>query len=118
MAARTTYARQWSLLLAETPLIVTPFQPNPFFAPDRDLDGAAGIVSTLGEAIWSYSMNFMGLPAGCVPARLAQLPQGPQPINIQSVGQRWREDLITQACAQIEQRIGRMDRILWDLMAA
>lgn len=62
-------------------------------------------------------MNFMGLPAGSVPTLLADLPQGPQPINIQIVGQRWREDMIVDACVAIEDRLGKMCDPLWKLMA-
>ncbi|CAN0587047.1 unnamed protein product, partial [Ectocarpus sp. 12 AP-2014] len=70
----------------------------------------------LGSAIWSYSMNFVGLPAGTLPTRLAKLPQGPQPINVQIVGRRWREDLIVQAMQSIETRIGGLCDALWDRM--
>ena len=58
-------------------------------------------------------MNFLGLPAGCLPTRLAELPKGPQPINVQIVGRRWREDLIVDACVAIEARVGRMCDALW-----
>jgi amidase len=117
MARRTHYARLWSLFLEDYPLVLTPFMFQPFFAPDRDTEGAEGVRDVLGTALWSYSMNFMGLPAGCVPARLAQLPQGPQPISVQIVGRRWREDLIVDAMQAIEQRVGRMCDPLWSRMA-
>lgn len=116
MARRSHYARQWSLFLAQYPLVLTPFMPQPFFGPDRDTEGAEGVREVLGSALWSYSMNFMGLPAGCVPARLAELPKGPQPINVQIVGQRWREDLVVDACGAIEARVGRMCDELWARM--
>lgn len=116
MARRSHYARAWSLLLAQYPLVLTPFLPQPFFCPDRDAQGAAGVREALGSALWSYSMNFMGLPAGSVPARLAELPQGPQPINVQIVGQRWREDLVVDACVAIEARVGAMCDLLWQRM--
>ena len=115
-ARRTHFARQWSLLLARTPLIVTPFLPKPFFGPDRDVQGDAGVREALGGAFWSTSMNFMGLPAGNIPTRLMQGPQGPQPIGIQIVGQRWREDLIVDAMIAIEDRIGPMAPALWEHM--
>lgn len=116
MAKRTYYARQWSLFLAEYPLVLTPFLPQPFFKPDRDTEGAEGVREVLGAALYSYSMNFIGLPAGSVPARLADLPQGPQPINVQVIGQRWREDMIVDACIAIENRVGRMCDALWARM--
>jgi amidase len=58
----------------------------------------------------------MGLPAGCLPTRLAELPQGPQPINVQIIGRRWREDLVVDACIAIEDRVGAMCNHLWDRM--
>ena len=116
MARRTHYARIWSLLLNDYPLVLTPFLPQPFFAPDRDTEGAEGVREVLGSALWSYSMNFMGLPAGNLPTRLADLPQGPQPINVQIVGRRWREDLIVDAMQAVEARLGRMCDPLWKRM--
>lgn len=117
MAQRTHYAREWSLFLERYPLVLTPFLPQPFFSPNRDAEGAEGVREALGSAFWSYSMNYMGLPAGNVPARLAELPQGPQPINVQIVGQRWREDLVVDAMAAIEVRVGRMCDPLWERMS-
>ncbi|MBV1895501.1 MAG: amidase family protein [Rhodobacteraceae bacterium] len=117
MAQRSHYARQWSLFLQKYPLVITPFLPTPFFVPDRDLQGPEGVREVLGAAIYSYSMNFMGLPAGCIPTRLAELPQGTQPINVQIVGRRWREDLIVDAMIAVEDRIGRMCDPLWQRMS-
>ena len=105
-----------SMFLADWPLVLSPFLPQPFFAPNRDAEGAEGVREALGSALWSYSMNYMGLPAGNVPARLAQLPKGPQPINVQITGRRWREDLIVDAMIAIEQRVGRMAPHLWAQM--
>ena len=114
MAKRSHYARAWSLFLQEYPLVLTPFLPQPFFAPDRDAEGEEGVREVLGSALWSYSMNFMGLPAANVPARLAELTKGPQPINVQIVARRWREDLAVDAAIAIEERIGRMCEPLWE----
>lgn len=116
MAQRSHYARQWSLFLQDYPLVLSPFLPQPFFGPGRDTQGAEGVREVLGSALWSYSMNYVGLPAGSVPARLAELPRGPQPINVQIVGQRWREDLVVDACIAIEDRVGRMCEPLWQRM--
>ncbi|MCF6232675.1 MAG: amidase family protein [Rhodobacteraceae bacterium] len=116
MAKRSHYARVWSLFLQDYPLVLTPFLPQPFFAPNRDAEGPEGVREALGSALWSYSMNYLGLPAGNVPARLAELPQGPQPINVQIVGRRWREDLVVDACVAIENRVGTMCDTLWERM--
>lgn len=116
MARRSHYARQWSLFLETYPLVLTPFQPWPFFGPNRDTEGADGVREALGTGLYSYSMNFMGLPAGVVPSRLAEMEDGNRPIAVQIVGRRWREDLVVDAMAGIEARVGRMCLSLWDGM--
>ena len=116
MAERTRFARAWSLFLEDYPLVLTPFLAHPFFAPGRDAQGAEGVEEALGSAYWSFAMNFAGLPAGSVPARLADLPRGPQPIGVQIIGRRWREDLVVEAMAAIEAQVGPMAPHLWARM--
>ncbi len=116
LAQRSQYAREWSLFMQDYPLVLSPFLPQPFFKPDRDTEGAEGVHEVLGCAVYSYSMNFLGLPAACVPARLAELPNGPQPINVQIAARRWREDLAVDAAAAIEARVGSMAPALWAMM--
>lgn len=116
IAQRTGLARQWALLLAEYPLVLTPFLPQPFFTAGRDAEGAAGVREVLGSALWCTALNFLGLPAGNVPARLAALDTGPQPIGVQIIGRRWREDLVVEAMVAIEDRVGPMAPRLWARM--
>jgi amidase len=116
MARRTAFARAWSLLLDRCPLVLTPFLPQPFFNPGRDAEGSAGAQEALGSAVWSYAMNFMNLPAGNLPARVADLPRGPVPIGVQIVGRRWREDLVVDAMIAIEDRLGALAPQLWQRM--
>ncbi|MGV6802692.1 MAG: amidase family protein [Ruegeria sp.] len=114
LGQRSQYAREWSLFLEDYPLVLSPFLPQPFFKPDRDTEGAEGVHEVLGCAVYSYAMNYLGLPAACVPARLANLPQGLQPINVQIASRRWREDMAVDAAAAIESRVGRMSDHLWN----
>lgn len=116
IARRTHYTREWARMQQDYPLMLTPFLPQPFFAPGRDTEGAEGVHEVLGAALWSYSMNYMGLPAGNLPARLADLPQGPVPIGVQIVGRRWREDLVVDAMCAIEDRLGALAPQLWHRM--
>lgn len=116
IARRSHFTREWAQLQQQYPLVLTPFLPQPFFAPGRDTEGAEGVREVLGAALWSYSMNFMGLPAGNLPARLAELPQGPVPIGVQIVGRRWREDLVVDAMCAIEDRLGALAPRLWQRM--
>lgn len=116
LAHRSHFARQWALFQQKYPLILTPFLPHPFFAPDRDTEGVEGAHDVLGCAVYSYGMNFLGLPAACLPTHLADLSKGPQPINVQIVAPRWREDLAVQAAQDIEARIPPAAPRLWTHM--
>ena len=117
LARRSAFARDWSQLLERCPLVLTPFLPAPFFRPGRDAEGAEGVHEALGAALWSYAMNFMALPAGNLPARLAEVPgRGPIPIGVQIVGRRWREDLVVDAMVAVEDRLGRLAPELWRRM--
>ncbi|MEM7059144.1 MAG: amidase [Pseudomonadota bacterium] len=109
-ARRSKYVRAWLNFLAEWPLILTPFLPTPPFKWDRDTEGAEGVREVLGAAIYSYSMNYLGLPAGNIPAGF----HDGLPIGVQIIGQRWREDLILDACEVVEARAGVMAERLWD----
>ncbi|MFW5834767.1 MAG: amidase, partial [Pseudomonadota bacterium] len=100
MAKRSFYARAWNAFLESYPLVLTPLLPAPYFAPDGDARGLEGVRETLGTGVWSFAMNFMGLPAGVAAAHF----NGSQPIGVQLVGRRFREDLILEACAAIEAR--------------
>ncbi|MEM7523792.1 MAG: amidase family protein [Pseudomonadota bacterium] len=113
MAQRSAYARAWSEFQETYPLTLTPFLPQPFFRPGRDAEGAAGVREALGSALWSYSMNFLGLPAGNIPAGFYDGPNGGQPVSVQIVARRWREDLALDACEAVQDRVGVMARRLW-----
>lgn len=114
MAERTRFAREWSVFQERYPLVLTPFLLQPFFTAGRDAEGGDGVHDVLGQAHWSYLMNFVGLPAGNLPAYVADLPNGPQPIGVQIVGRRWREDLIVDAMQAIEASIPPVCASLWD----
>ncbi|TNF59681.1 MAG: amidase [Rhodobacteraceae bacterium] len=116
MARRSHYARAWSLFLEDYPLVLTPFLLQPFFTANRDAEGAEGAAEALGRSHWSFLFNFIGLPAGNLPTRVADLPAGPQPIGVQIAGRRWREDLIVDAMAAIEARIPPACHRLWSQM--
>ena len=116
MAKRTYYARKWSLFLNDYPIILSPFLPQPFFSPGRDTEGLNGVKAVLGSALWSYSMNFIGQPAGCMPTYISGSGSTIQPINVQLIGQRWREDLIVDAMSAIEARVGTFQKHLWEKM--
>jgi len=109
MARRAHYCREWLLFLQDYPLVLTPFLPKPTYDWDRDAQGVEGVIEVLGAGIYSFSMNYLGLPAGVVPGSL----NGGLPIGVQVVGRRFREDMILDACEAIEQRVGVMAKTLF-----
>ncbi len=116
LARRTHYARQWSVLMEGYPLFLSPFYPQPFYAPGRDAEGPEGLRETIGQGFWSTLGNYLGLPAGNVPAGLGAFPEGPKPIGVQLLGRRWREDLVVDAMVAIEERLGTLSAQLWARM--
>lgn len=104
MGRRSRYVREWQLFLQEYPLVLSPFLLTPTYAWDQDTKGTDGAIDVLGKAFWSYGMNYLGLPAGNIPANY----NGGLPVGVQIVGRRFREDMILDACESIEQRIGIM----------
>jgi len=104
MAKRSFYTRSWTRLLQDYPLVLTPFLPQPTPAWDMDAQGLEGVREMLGSGIWSFAMNYMGLPAGLISANY----NDGLPVGVQIVGQRFREDLILDACEEVEARVGIM----------
>jgi len=104
LAKRSYFAREWSLFLEAYPLVLTPFLPHPTYAAGRDTDGIEGVIEVIGSVVYGTSMNFLGLPAGNVPANENE----GLPVGVQIIGRRFREDLILDACEAVEQRVGIM----------
>jgi amidase len=104
MAKRSHFVRQWLLFLDRYPLVLTPLLLSPTYEWDADTRGAEGVSNVLGAGIYVLSMNFLGLPAGNVPASY----NDGLPVGVQVIGRRFREDMILDACEAIEQRVGVM----------
>ncbi|HXH83162.1 MAG TPA: amidase [Candidatus Tectomicrobia bacterium] len=109
IAERTAMTRRWSVFLEDHPLVLTPFLMRPTYPWDYDARGFAQTRDLFDAAIYSYGINYLGLPAGVVPVGLIEgLPAG-----VQLVGRRFREDLILDAMAVVEARVGVLARTLW-----
>lgn len=113
-ARRASHVRDWLQLLEDTPLVLTPFLLGQTYVHDRDYQGLEGAAEISSRGFYSIGMNYLGLPAGNVPANF----NDGLPIGVQIVGQRWREDLILDACEAIENRIGTMAKRLFAREAA
>ena len=106
---RTAMTRQWDVFLEQTPLVLTPYflQPTPEW--DCDAKSLQGTRDVFNAAIYSTGINWVSLPAGVTPIGLIEgLPAG-----VQLIGRRYREDMILDAMAAIEARVGVLARELW-----
>ena len=109
VAERTRMVREWNMLLAEYPLILTPYLMRPAYPCDYD-ETFEGVKDLFDSSIYSYGVNYLGMPAGHVPVDLVEN----MPSGVQLIGQKWREDLILDAMEVIEKAAGVMTRKLWD----
>jgi amidase len=109
IAERTRMTREWSVFLNRYPLVLSPFMMRPMFSWNYDEQSEANVHDLFRSSIYSVAVNYLGLPAGVVPAgRAAGLPAG-----VQIIGRRFREDLILDAMEAIESRLGVMAKSLW-----
>ena len=105
LSDRTRMMRAWSLFQEEHPLVLAPLLMRPWFPWDYDAQGPAAVRDLFDSAIYSYGVNFLGLPAGVVPVDLVD----GLPVGVQLIGPRYREDLVLDAMEAVEARAG------WDL---
>jgi len=109
LAERTRMMRAWNVFLDAYPLVLTPFLMRPTYSWNYDAQGLMQTKDLFDSAVYSYGINYLGLPAGVVPIDLVEsLPAG-----VQLVGRRFREDLILDAMAAIEQHAGHLVNRLW-----
>jgi amidase len=109
LADRTRMMREWNLFMDVHPLVLTPFLMRPTYPWNYDAQGPAQIKDLFDSAVYSYGINYLGLPAGVVPIDLVEdLPAG-----VQIVGRRFREDTILDAMEVIENSVGLLVKRLW-----
>lgn len=109
LANRTRMTRAWSVFLEQYPLVLTPFMMRPTFSWNYDAESLAATRDVMGSLIYSYGVNYLGLPAGVVPVGFAE----GLPCAVQILGRRFREDAILDALETLEARAGVFARALW-----
>ncbi len=109
LGQRTAFTRAWNLFLDAYPLVLTPFLMRTTFAWDEDAWGRDQVADIFDSAIYSFAMNYLGLPAAVLPTGL----HDGIPVAVQIVGRRYREDLCLDAAQAIEDAVGVMARKLW-----
>ncbi len=113
-AARNTHIRAWQLFLEDFPVVLAPTTVKPTPGPRED----AISTERTGELFWNdlrfiSAINVLGLPGAVVPVTLHE----GQPIGVQLIAGRYREDLALDAAAAIEKRAGTLVPRLWEKMA-
>jgi amidase len=89
--------------------VLSPFLVRPTFTWNFDAESEANAHDVFRAAIWSEGINYLGLPAGVLPTGMA----AGMPAAVQLIGRRFREDVILDAMAAIEARVGVMTDTLW-----
>src|SRR5262245_32860357 len=109
LSERTRMMRAWNMFLDAYPLVLTPLLMRPTYSWNYDAQGLMQAKDIFDSAVYSYGVNYLGLPAGVVPIDLVEdLPAG-----VQLVGRRFREDVILDAMTAIEQCAGHLVNRLW-----
>lgn len=111
VADRSRLVRRWSMFLEDYPLVLTPFFMRPTFDYDYD-ETFEGVKDIFESMIYSYGINYLGLPAGNIPIGLIE----GRPSGVQIVGQRFREDMILDAMEVVESQVGVLAHGLWERM--
>ena len=109
VADRSAMVREWGVFLEEWPLVLSPFFMRPMYDYDHDetFDGARDLFDAM---MYSYSINYMGFPAGNIPIGLV----GGRPCGVQIIGRRFREDMILDAMQVVEDQVGILAHQLWE----
>jgi amidase len=110
IAYRSRVLRNWLAFLETYPIVLTPLSVKQTPDARADLGGDARVHSLFWNDLrFMSSINVLGLPAAVVPAGLT----GGNPVGVQLIASRYREDLCLDAAAAIEAKVGVMAKQLW-----
>ncbi len=111
IAYRSRVLRNWLAFLETYPLILTPLSVKRTPEVNADLGGDARVRSLFWNDLrFMSSINVLGLPAAVVPIGLL----GGNPVGVQLIASRYREDVCLDAADAIEAKTGTMARRLWE----
>ncbi|MDU1669356.1 MAG: amidase family protein [Bradyrhizobium sp.] len=113
-AQRSTHIRAWQLFFEDYPVVLAPTTVKPTPGPRDDTVSAERVREIFfNEIRFISAINVLGLPGAVVPVTVHHN----QPIGVQLIAGRYREDLALDAAAAIEKRAGMLVRQLWDRMS-
>lgn len=104
MVERDAVGRDWSLFMAEHPLILSPTWTTLPFAHGADAAAPDGPAATMALMRPVVPANLLGLPSACVPAGLD--PGSGLPVGVLLTGRRMRDDVCLDAAEAVEARLG------------
>jgi amidase len=111
IAYRSRIVRRWLAFLESYPVILTPLSVKRTPEVNADLSGDARVRSLFWNDLrFMSSVNVLGLPAAVVPIGMAE----GNPIGVQLIASRYREDVCLNAAAAIEAKVGIMAKRLWE----
>ncbi|MBR1089992.1 amidase family protein [Bradyrhizobium manausense] len=112
-AARNGHIRAWQLFFEAYPVVLAPTTVQPTPGPRDDTVSAKRVQEIFwGEIRFISAINVLGLPGAVVPVAV----HDGQPIGVQLIAGRYREDLALDAAAAIEKRAGVLAHRLWETM--
>ena len=111
IAYRSRVLRNWLAFLETYPVILTPLSVKRTPEANADLGGDARVRSLFWNDLrFMSSINVLGLPAAVVPVGLV----AGDPVGVQLIASRYREDVCLDAAAAIEAKVGIMAKRLWE----
>jgi amidase len=110
MAYRARILREWMAFLERFPVVLAPVSVQPTPAFDADLKGEAAVQRIFWNDLrFLGAISVLGLPVAVTPAGLVN----GQPVGVQLIGSRYREDVCLEAAAAIEAHVGLLAHQLW-----
>jgi amidase len=96
---RIQLAREWHLFLSDYPLLLCPVSAEPPFPDQLDVQSPAAFNRVVEAQMTQIGLPFMGMPVLSVATAA-----GREPMGVQLVAARFREDILLAAGAAIEAR--------------
>jgi amidase len=104
LVQRDGVARDWSMFLADHPLVLSPTWTQLTFTHGYDVESAKSALAVMELMRPVVPANLLGLPSACVPAGLDQGTG--LPIGVLLTGAVMRDDLCLAAAEAVEARAG------------
>jgi len=111
VASRARRLRDWLAFLEDWPVILAPVSVKRTPAFDADLKGDAAVHAIFWNDLrFLAAISVLGLPVAVTPVGL---DGAGNPVGVQLIGSRYREDICLDAAAVIEARVGVLAHRLW-----